>query len=123
GSVLRTSCTAFGLYDHRLAVAIEAGGKAIRERLLRIRANRIILATGAFERPLLFPDNDRPGVMLASAVERYATHFGVACGRRIVMAAACDSAYGVAHSLRAAGIDVAAIIEHRDRAGGEAPEG
>ena len=117
GVELRTRCTAFGLYDHWLAAAVEtmdtpaSGG--VRERLWKIRAERIVLATGAFERPMLFPDNDRPGVMLAGAVERYATHFGVACGKRVLLAAVCDSAYGVAHSLVAAGIAVAAIVDHR----------
>jgi sarcosine oxidase subunit alpha len=62
-----TRCTVLGLYDHRLTVAVEHVRGAVRERLWKIRARRIILATGAFERPMLFPDNDRPGVMLASA--------------------------------------------------------
>jgi sarcosine oxidase subunit alpha len=114
GVELRMSCTAFGIYDHRLVAATETiDGAVIRERLWRIRADRIVLATGAFERPLLFPDNDRPGVMLAGAVERYAAHYGVACGRRVVVATACDGGYGVADSLRNAGVDVAAIVDAR----------
>jgi sarcosine oxidase subunit alpha len=123
GVEVRTGCNAIGLYDHRLAVAVEQVDGNVRERLWKVRAHRIVLATGAFERPLLFPDNDRPGVMLASAVERYATHYGVACGRRIVVATACDSGYGVAHSLRAAGIDVAAIVELRPSPATAAPSG
>ncbi|HET7043676.1 MAG TPA: 2Fe-2S iron-sulfur cluster-binding protein [Gaiellaceae bacterium] len=55
-----------GLYDGNLAVAVERG-----RRLWRIRARRVVLATGAVERPTLFEDNDRPGVMLAGAFERY----------------------------------------------------
>ena len=118
GVKLQTSSTVIALYDHQLATAIEsleaAGDSgAIRERLWKIRAKQIILATGSFERPMLFPDNDRPGVMLANAVQRYATHYGVACGKRVVLAAACDSAYGVALALRSAGIDVAAIVDRR----------
>ena len=124
GVELRTSCTALGLYDHGLVTAVETvdAGPA-RERLWKIRAERIILAAGAFERPMLFPDNDRPGVMLAGAVERYLTQFGVACGRSVVIAAACDSAYGVARSLTAAGITVAAIVDHRVSRAATAPPG
>jgi sarcosine oxidase subunit alpha len=118
-----TACTVFGLYDHLLAAAVQAVSGAVRERLWQIRAGRIILATGAFERPMLFPDNDRPGVMLASAVLRYATHYGVACGRRVVVAAACDSGYETARGLVAAGVHVVAIVDHRSAAGCEAPAG
>ncbi|MEO7939863.1 MAG: 2Fe-2S iron-sulfur cluster-binding protein [Burkholderiaceae bacterium] len=118
GVVVQTSTTAVALYDHRLVTAIEtfegaAAPGPIRERLWKIRAHQIVLATGSFERPMLFPDNDRPGVMLAGAVERYATHYGVACGKRVVIAAACDAAYGVAQSLVAAGMQVVAIVDRR----------
>ena len=94
GVKVQTRSTVVALYDHQLATAIESfeGTSApgpIRERLWKIRARQIILATGAFERPMLFPDNDRPGVMLADAVERYATHYGVACGKREIGRASC----------------------------------
>jgi sarcosine oxidase subunit alpha len=75
----------------------------------------VIAATGAFERPLLFPDNDRPGVMLAGAALKYALAYGVACGRRTVIAAASDSAYALAAALRAAGIEVVAIVDRRTK--------
>ena len=123
GAALLTRCTATGLYDHGFVAAVQTVGKGVRERLWKLRARRIVIAGGAFERPMLFPDNDRPGVMLASAVERYAALYGVACGRRIVIAAACDSAYGVAHSLVNAGIQVAAIVEHRASTASQAPAG
>jgi sarcosine oxidase subunit alpha len=124
GVSLRVNCAVLGLYDHQLAVALETvDDGTVRERLWKIRAERIILATGAIERPMLFPDNDRPGVMLASAVERYATHFGVACGKRIVISTACDSGYDVAASLNAAGIEVAAIVDSRETNGRAAPMG
>ena len=118
GVVVQARTTAVALYDHQLVTAIEnvegvSEPVAISERLWKIRAQQIVLATGSFERPMLFPDNDRPGVMLAGAVERYATHYGVACGKRVLVAAACDSAYGVAQSLVAAGIGVAAIVDRR----------
>ena len=62
---------------------------------------------------MIFPDNDRPGVMLAGAADKYAHAYGVACGRRVVIAANSDSAYRTAASLRAAGVDVIALVDRR----------
>jgi sarcosine oxidase subunit alpha len=123
GIECHTRCTVIGLYDHGLATAVQTVGGVVRERLWKVRARRTIIAIGAFERPMLFPDNDRPGVMLASAVEQYAVRYGVACGRRIVVATACDSGYRTAHALKAAGMEVAAIVDVRERSGAEAPAG
>jgi sarcosine oxidase, subunit alpha len=120
-----TRTVATGVYDHGLVTAIESlegAAGLVRERLWKIRAGRIIVATGAFERPMLFPDNDRPGVMLAGAAERYATQYGVACGRKVVIATACDGAYAVARALRAAGIDVVGIVDARPSADSDDPQ-
>ncbi len=128
-----TRTLAFGVYDHGLVCARETvrqhssagvsaataaapagvGGGVLRERLWKIRARHIIAAAGAFERPLLFPDNDRPGVMLAGAADKYAHAFGVACGERVVIACNSDSGYQVAGSLRAAGVNVVALVDRR----------
>jgi len=125
GVRILTRTVAFGIYDHNLVAACETvwGDQApdpavpqLRERLWKIRARAVIAATGAFERPLVFPDNDRPGVMLAGAAEKYARAFGVACGRRAVIAAACDNAYAIAAGLRAAGVEIAALIDAREAA-------
>jgi sarcosine oxidase, subunit alpha len=117
-----TRSLAFGVYDHNLVCVREslpsaagAKGGVLRERLWKIRARAVIAATGALERPMIFPDNDRPGVMLAGAADTYAHAFGVACGRRVVIAANSDSAYQVAASLRALGIEVIALIDRRAR--------
>ncbi len=88
----------------------------LRERLWKIRARAVIAATGALERPMIFPNNDRPGVMLAGAADKYAHAFGVACGQRVVIAANSDSAYRVAASLRAAGVNVIALVDRRPQA-------
>jgi sarcosine oxidase subunit alpha len=119
---------AFGVYDHNLVCASESLGEAmpaavpgvasagyLRERLWKIRARHIVAAAGAFERPMIFPNNDRPGVMLAGAADKYARAFGVACGRRVVIAANSDSAYRVAESLSAAGVNVIGLIDRRAR--------
>jgi sarcosine oxidase, subunit alpha len=120
-----TRTLAFGIYDHNLVCARETmaaaptadarsgAGGALRERLWKIRARSVIVAAGAFERPMIFPDNDRPGVMLAGAADKYAHAFGVACGQRVVIAANSDSAYLTAASLRAAGVDVIALVDRR----------
>ena len=129
GVRLMTRTLAFGAYDHNLVCAAEtvAGDEeavsagsgpprgALRERLWKFRARSVIAAAGAFERPLVFPDNDRPGVMLASAALKYARAFGVACGRRVVIAANTDAAYRVAAGLQSAGLEVAAIVDRRER--------
>ncbi|MFO1378751.1 MAG: 2Fe-2S iron-sulfur cluster-binding protein, partial [Steroidobacteraceae bacterium] len=113
GATLRLGTTVFGLYDHGLAVAVEPGNGVVRERTIKIRAGRTILATGAFDRPLLFPDNDRPGVMFAHGAERYAAHYGAAVGRRIVVATACDAGVELADRLRGWGLDVVETLDLR----------
>jgi sarcosine oxidase, subunit alpha len=113
---------AFGVYDHNLvcaceSIAPEGGARSavgvLRERLWKFRARTVIAAAGAFERPLLFPDNDRPGVMLAGAALKYAGAYGVACGQRAVIAANCDVAYPTARALRRAGVEVVAVVDCR----------
>jgi sarcosine oxidase, subunit alpha len=120
-----TNTLAFGIYDHNLVCAHESlsaerarpgSGGRLRERLWKIRARAVIAAAGAFERPMMFPNNDRPGVMLAGAADKYAHAFGVACGQRVVIAANSDTAYAAADSLRAAGVNVIALIDRRPRA-------
>ena len=123
GVRLLTRTLAFGAFDHHLVCANETlapvyeGTRSLtgvlRERLWKIHARKIISACGAFERPMLFPGNDRPGVMLANAAVEYAEAYGVACGRRVVIAANCDSAYATAAALRTAGIEVVALIDRR----------
>ena len=80
-----------------------------RERLLKIRAREVVLATGAIERPLVFADNDRPGVMLAGALRRYLNGYGVLPGRRLVIQTNNDSAYALAVDAAAAGVTVTVL--------------
>ncbi|MGE0522833.1 MAG: 2Fe-2S iron-sulfur cluster-binding protein, partial [Variibacter sp.] len=84
-----------------------------RERLWQVRATEVVLATGAIERPLVFPGNDRPGVMLADAARTYLTRYGVRAGTRILVATAHDDAYGVALDLAQAGASIALIADMR----------
>jgi sarcosine oxidase subunit alpha len=93
-----------------------------RERLWQMRAREVVLATGAIERPLVFADNDRPGVMLAEAARRYLNQYGVKVGERIVVVTAHDSAYHAALDLKDAGAHVEIIADLRDEASGPLPD-
>ncbi|MBA3325355.1 MAG: (2Fe-2S)-binding protein, partial [Rhodobacteraceae bacterium] len=79
----------------------------------RIAARRAILAAGAIERPVAFPDNDRPGVMLAGAVRAYVTRWGASPDRTAVFANS-DDGWRTALDLAAAGVTVTALIDARD---------
>ncbi|MFK4104065.1 sarcosine oxidase subunit delta family protein [Streptomyces sp. NPDC019531] len=123
--VLRRT-TVFGYYDdnHLLAVerrtnhlGAEAPDNVSRERVHRIRARRVVLATGAHERSLAFADNDRPGVMLAASARMYVNRHGVLPGRHAVVFTTNDSAYPAALDLAAAGVAVAAIVDTRPEPG------
>ena len=94
---------------------------APRERLWQVRARHVVIATGAHERPLVFPDNDRPGVMLAESARTLALRYGVRPGQRIVVATAHDSGYRAALDLSRAGCEIALIADLRAEAPGEWP--
>jgi sarcosine oxidase subunit alpha len=113
--------TAFGCYPHNMVglaqrltdqFAAPPDGQA-RERLWQVRAETIVFATGALERPLVFAGDDRPGVMLADAARTYLLRYGVLPGRRAVVVTAHDAAYRAAHDLHAAGTTIAAIVDVR----------
>jgi sarcosine oxidase, subunit alpha len=80
-----------------------------RERLWQVRARQVVIASGAIERPLVFPGNDRPGVMLADAARSYLVRYGVKVGTRVLIVTADDSAYAAATALQQAGIAVVAV--------------
>ncbi|GAA3786818.1 2Fe-2S iron-sulfur cluster-binding protein [Sphaerisporangium flaviroseum] len=105
-----------GYYDHNYLVAVERRGEdaVTRERVWRIRAGRVVLATGAHERPIAFSGNDLPGVMLASAARAYANRYGVRAGRRAVVFTAGDSAYDAARDLAEAGVEIVEIADARE---------
>ncbi|WP_374103641.1 sarcosine oxidase subunit alpha family protein [Streptomyces sp. ISL-86] len=123
--VLRRT-TVFGYYDDNYVLAVErrtnhlgaqAPAHVSRERVWRIRAQRVVLATGAHERSLAFADNDRPGVMLAGAARTYVNRYGVLPGHRALVFTTNDSAYATALDLAAAGVEVAAVVDARPEPG------
>lgn len=125
---IRTRTCGFGVYDHGYVLADERvadhtpGDGRPKHRLWRIRTAKIITATGAIERPLSFAGNDIPGVMLAAAVRDYVVNFAVSPGDRTVVVTNNDSAYQTALALKAAGLDVPAILDARETADGPLPQ-
>jgi sarcosine oxidase subunit alpha len=108
---LLTRATAFGHYDQNLVLIAQRlpdGG-----RLWQIRAKRVVIATGAHERPLIFANNDRPGIMLAGAARTYINRYGVAPGRHAVIFTNNDSTDAVADDLKRAGISIEATVDVR----------
>ncbi len=118
---LLTRTHVWGYYDGNTIAALERVGDHVssqqpgepRHRHWVIRAGTVVLATGAYERPIVFPGNDRPGVMLAGAAQRYAAEFGVLPGKRIAVFTNNDSAYTAAARLAADGAQIAAIVDTR----------
>ncbi len=84
-----------------------------RQRMHRVRAKRVVLATGAHERPLVYGNNDVPGNMLAGAVSTYVRRYGVAPGKQLVLSTTNDFAYRVALDWLEAGLNVVAIADAR----------
>jgi sarcosine oxidase, subunit alpha len=111
--------TATGHYDHNVVTLLERmvssrdSSAAPRERYWVVRAGRVILATGAIEQPLIFTNNDRPGIMLAGAARQYLRRYGVAVGGNVLIATNNDSAYALARDLRDAGVAVPVIADSR----------
>ncbi|ODN69415.1 putative FAD-binding dehydrogenase [Methylobrevis pamukkalensis] len=126
---LLTRTTAFGYFPHNMIGLCErvtdhlgvADPRLPRERLWQLRAREVVICAGAHERPIVFPDNDRPGILLAEAGRTYVNRYAVQPGTRAVVFTATDSAYRAALDLRAAGIKVAAIADLRPEANGPWP--
>ena len=121
----RTSVAAYHDYNYLLAreslndhLPKNEKNGFIRQRLWKIRAKKVIIATGAIERPLVFNNNDRPGILLASSINKYLNYFGVTCGLKNVIFTNNDSAYEAAISLNRKGIAVK-IIDIRKRSDSE----
>ncbi|RBY80619.1 ferredoxin [Geodermatophilus sp. TF02-6] len=114
--------TAFGGYDDGFVLALErrtdhlgatAPKHLSRQRVWRFRTRAIVVATGAHERPVVFTDNDRPGVMLAGAARTFLHRYGVLPGREAVVFTTNDSAYDAALDLHRAGARVQAVVDAR----------
>lgn len=122
---LLSRTTAFGFQDHRYLTLAEKRADHlpvelqpnIRERLWRVRAKEVILATGAHERPFVFSNNDLPGIMLASAISVYLRRYGVMLGRKLVVFVNNDEGYDAAIAYKKAGAEVTIVDVRSDLQG------
>ena len=118
---IATRTSAFGYYDSDVVNAIESVSDHLpepldyqcRQRLWQIRAKKVILATGATERPIVFSNNDRPGIMLASAARRYVNQYAVRPGKKAVIFTNNDDGYKTAFDLARSGVEVVAVVDSR----------
>ena len=127
---LLTRTTAFGYLPHNMIALSERltdhlaapGASQPRERNWQVRARQVVLATGAIERPLVFPGNDLPGIMLAGAARSFLNRYGAVPGERVVVLTAHDDAYLAALDLNAAGVRVVALADMRSTVAGPLSE-
>ncbi len=118
----RTTLAAYHSYNYLLArenltdhLSLDEKKNKIRQRLWKIRAKKVIISTGSMERPLIFNNNDRPGIILSSSIKKYIDYFGVKCGQKISLFTNNDSAYETAISLNHSGVTVNSIIDIRNK--------
>jgi len=118
----RTTLAAYHSYNYLLArenltdhLSSNEKKDKIRQRLWKIRAKKVIIATGAMERPLIFNNNDRPGIILSSSIKKYIDYYGVKCGQKISLFTNNDTAYETAISLSKGGVTVNSVIDIRDK--------
>ena len=119
GVTYLTRATALGIYDEGYATILEQTREL--ERLWHVRARRVVLATGGFERPIAFRDNDRPGIMLSTA--RSYVEYGVLPGSRTVVFTARSAPYNIAEDLRHWGGHVPLVVDVRPEGAMDDPTG
>uniref|UniRef100_UPI0023F851C6 2Fe-2S iron-sulfur cluster-binding protein n=1 Tax=Neptunomonas phycophila TaxID=1572645 RepID=UPI0023F851C6 len=117
-----THATVNGYHDHNFLtihqrltdhISDKAPNGQVRQRMHKVRAHQVILATGAHERPLVYGNNDLPGSMIASAVSTYINRFGVVPGESLVLMTTNDYAYQAAIDWHESGREVVAIVDTR----------
>ena len=114
----------FGYYDHNVMAALERVSDHVavpaehqpRQRMWTIRAKEVVVACGSQERPVVFDNNDMPGIMLSTAVRRYVDRFAAAPGKKIAICTNNDDAYETAALLKDKGIDVVVVCDVRAKA-------
>ncbi|MHA6687203.1 sarcosine oxidase subunit alpha family protein [Mesorhizobium sp. A556] len=119
---IMTRTSVFGVYDGGIYAALERvndhlaepPAHQVRQRLWRIIAKRSVVAAGAVERPIVFSGNDRPGVMMASAVRTYIERFAAAPGKRLTLFTNNDDGWKTVETAMRAGIEIAAVVDSRD---------
>ena len=125
-----SNTTCFAYFHYNLLLAIQdlepekglSKEQDIRQRIWKIRSKQVVLATGSIERPIIFNNNDRPGIMLANSARKYLNKYGVAVGNNLVFFTNNDSAYETAIDYLKQGIHVGAIVDVRSEANGYFPK-
>jgi len=120
--IVKNRSQVFGYYDHNMMVMCERTRDHIenpseftpRQKLWYIRAKEVIISTGSIERPLTFGNNDRPGIILASAAKEYMKVYGVLVGKKPIIFTNNDSAYDTAIDFKKNGIDPIIIDTRND---------
>ena len=126
--ISNTTCFAYFHYNLLLAIQDLDPEKGltkkhdIRQRIWKIRSKQVVLATGSIERPIIFNNNDRPGIILANSARKYLNKYGVAVGKNLVFFTNNDSAYETAIDYFSRGINVEAIVDVRSEANGHFPK-
>ena len=126
--ISNTTCFAYFHYNLLLAIQDLDPEKGldkqhdIRQRIWKIRSKQVVLATGAIERPIIFNNNDRPGIMLANSARKYLNKYGVAVGKNLLFFTNNDSVYETAIDFFKQGINVQAIVDVRNEADGHFPK-
>ena len=124
--ILKKRSQVFGYYDHNMTVMIERVSDHIenpskytpRQRLHYIRAGEVIVSTGSIERPISFGNNDRPGIVLASAAKEYMKVYETLVGKKPIIFTNNDTAYSTALEFIKNDIEPI-IVDTRDRSNGE----
>jgi sarcosine oxidase subunit alpha len=122
--IVKNRSQVFGYYDHNMIVMFERTKDHIenptefipRQRLWYIRAKEVIVSTGSIERPLVFGNNDRPGIMLASAAKEYMKVYGVLVGKKPIIFTNNDNGYETAIEFKKNGID-SVVVDIRKNSG------
>ena len=120
--VVKSRSQVFGYYDHNMMVMFERTKDHIespnkytpRQKLWYIRAKEVVVSTGSIERPLVFGNNDRPGILLASAAKEYIKKYGVLVGKKPIIFTNNDSAYDTAIEFKKNGVDPLVIDVRKD---------
>ena len=126
--VSNTTCFAYLHYNLLLAIQDLEPEKGlnkthnVRQRIWKIRSKQVVLATGSIERPIIFNNNDRPGIMLANSARKYLNKYGVAVGKNLVFFTNNDSAYETAIDFLEQGINIEAIVDIRSETNGHFPK-
>ena len=111
--LVKSRSQVFGYYDHNMTVMFERTGDHLenkpkytpRQRLWYIRAKEVLLSTGSIERPIVFGNNDTPGIFLSAAAKEYIKVYGVLVGKKPLIFTNNDSAYETALEFKKQGID------------------